>query len=416
MQLNFNIQPFTEVGEGSSSTRWEQWKDQFVSYLILKGIEDHEEMFKALMCFGGGDVRKIARDVVVDGSAVLDNRYRVAMETLDNYYSPRMSQRYERFKFRQNMINPNEKIDQFVVRLKKQAALCGFGDQMDDMIMDQIVVATQNDDKLRAKYLEADTSLDEMMKIARTHETVKTQLHEFREKVLPLSELNAVHNFVGNRDQKRKTPTCSRCLGPHFAIDARCPAKASRCSKCGKSGHYARCCKTTDYRPLATRRHHNDSKERNWKMEKKEKFVREVDDVTKSVEIRELFHLEGKRSVNASVGGVTVRFVIDTGADEDVLSVEDWTNLKKTGFKAFDIRRGSEKVFRAYGAMKPLTVLGEVDARVMIGKSSCDTTFFVIQDGRCSLLSGRSAEALGLVKFLHAVSSETLPCIKGKRS
>lgn len=207
LQLNFNIQPFSENGDGSSNTRWEQWKDQFVSYLVLKGIDDHDEMFKALMCFGGGDVRKIARDVVVDGSAVLDNRYRMAMDLLDNYYSPRMSQRYERFKFRQILFNPNEKIDQFVVRLKKQAALCGFGEQIDDMIMDQIVVATQNDDKLRAKYLEADTSLDEMLKIARTHETVKTQLHEFREKVVPMAELNTVRNFTSRRDPKRDNPS-----------------------------------------------------------------------------------------------------------------------------------------------------------------------------------------------------------------
>ena len=110
-------------------------------------------MFNALMCFGGADVRKIARDVNVSESAVVDNRYRLAMEVLDNYYAPRMSQRYERFKFRQLMFNPNERIDKFVIRLKEQAAQCGFGDQVEGMIMDQVVFATQYDDKLRAKYI-----------------------------------------------------------------------------------------------------------------------------------------------------------------------------------------------------------------------------------------------------------------------
>ena len=39
--------------------------------------------------------------------------------------------------------NPKEKLDQFLVRLRAQAAVCSFGDQSEDMIMDKIVSATQ---------------------------------------------------------------------------------------------------------------------------------------------------------------------------------------------------------------------------------------------------------------------------------
>lgn len=416
LQLNFNIHPFSEIGDGSTSTRWELWKDQFVSYLILKGIDDHDDMFKALMCFGGSDVRKIARDVTVSESAILDNRYRLAMEVLDNYYSPKMSQRYERFRFRQLMFNPNEKIDQFMIRLKEQAAQCGFGDQVDDMIMDQIVFATQHEDKLRAKYLEADTTLEEMLKIARTHESVKSQIQELRGKSVPLADLNAVGEVVS--DSKQGRIACSRCMGNHLANDARCPAKASRCSKCGKLGHYARCCKTPHFRAGENRSTQKlvPNRRMHYHHDGQQKFVREVDDVTNTVEIRELFHLEGKRTADATIGGVNVRFIIDTGADEDVLSVDDWKTLKRVGFNAFDVRKGSDKVFRAYGSMKSLTVLGEVDARVAVGGKYFDTTLFVIQDGKCSLLSGKTAEALGIIKFLHAVTDEVLPCIKGKKS
>lgn len=224
-----------------------------------------------------------------------------------------MSQRYERFKFRQLMFNPNEKIDQFVIRLKEQAAQCSFGDQVDDMITDQIVFATQHEDKLRAKYLEADSTLEDMLKIARTHESVKSQIQELRGKSIPLAELNAVGEL--SNDSKEGRFICSRCIGKHMAND---PAKTSRCSKCGKLGHYARCCKMS--------RSWIDGKRSNLKLapkrkfnynDRKEKFVREVDDVTNNDEIRELFHLEGKRTAEVKVGGVNIRFVIDTGADEE---------------------------------------------------------------------------------------------------
>lgn len=105
----------------------------------MKGVRNTDEKYKTLLCFGGPDVRKIAKDVVVSGS-LMDNQYRAAMEALDNYYSPRMSLRYERFKFRQTTFNPNEKIDRFVVTLTTLAATCSLGDQLDSMIMDQIVL------------------------------------------------------------------------------------------------------------------------------------------------------------------------------------------------------------------------------------------------------------------------------------
>lgn len=103
--------------------RWEAWKDQFVAYLALKGVDDHDDMYKALMCLGGPDVRKMAKNVSTNEGNILDNRYRAAMESLDDYYSPRMSMRYERFKFRKLLFNHKEKLDQFVIRLNTQAAL-----------------------------------------------------------------------------------------------------------------------------------------------------------------------------------------------------------------------------------------------------------------------------------------------------
>lgn len=113
------------------------------------------------------------------GDNEMDDIFREALDALDNYYSPKMSLRYERYRFRQMIFNPHEKLDHFVIRLRSQANLCGFEDQSDEMIMDQIVFATQNDDKLRAKYLDCDRTLEAMLKVGRTYESVRAQVYHY---------------------------------------------------------------------------------------------------------------------------------------------------------------------------------------------------------------------------------------------
>lgn len=41
------------------------------------------------------------------------------------------------------------------------------------------------------------------------------------------------------------------------------------------------------------------------------------------MKIRKLCHLKVKRIVIAGVGGEIIRFVVDTGADETILSMDD---------------------------------------------------------------------------------------------
>lgn len=135
---------------------------------------------------------------------MLDNPYQEAMEILDNYYDPRMSLCYKRFRFLQLQINPHDTLDQFTMRLRSQESLCGFEEQIE--VMDQI--ATKEDDKLKAKYLESDTSLEEILKIGRTYESVKQQVQEFRSdlphSIVPAEELNGV-------GRKKVHKLCGRC-------------------------------------------------------------------------------------------------------------------------------------------------------------------------------------------------------------
>lgn len=424
LQVNQIIPPFIENDEGSPAVRWEKWREHFEAYLEWTNVIDHEEKFKTLKLFGGPDVRRIVSKVEVDSSHPFDNRYRVALQLLDEYFIPRVSKTYERQKFRQMAPEPNEKLDKFAIRLKKQATNCSFEDQTDSMIVDQIV-STTKDEKLKRKCLEKDHTLDEVLAMGRTHESVQLQLNTWETGINNHSIVNTVQagaapvkkehrvNGTWDRTNTKHANRCTRCDGRHDSDDPNCPALSRDCKTCKKEGHFARCCPRRKKFPKHDRYEIRPT-------QKKKRFVREVsrDDTTENEEsqVFELFHLGSrKRFVLATVGGVPVKMIIDTGADEDILSENDWKMLKSTGIEAYSIKKGSNKVFNAYGSRTPLKVLGEVNTDVSFEGRSVDSTLYVIQGGKCSLLSGDTAIKLGIVKFLSVVESDPFPCITGKK-
>lgn len=410
--------PFIEEAEGCSALRWEKWREQFDAYLFWKNIEDHEEKFRSLMLFGGPDVRKIIGKIVVDDEHVINNRYRTALDLLDEYFIPRVSKAYERQKFRQMIPCDKEKLDAFVVNLKKQAANCNYGDQTESIIVDQIIATTKNAE-LRKKCLEKDRSLNEVLAIGRSLESVAMQLTIWDQQdstpkpVSDRMELEHGNSVLEVNTTKKtpKNPRCLRCDGRHMSFDPACPARKQKCKSCNQLGHFARCC--------SLRKKKVDPSMESQR--KKKRFVRQIDHVPEKhdneddeTNVFNLFHLGTKQTVQVEVGGVPLSFIIDTGADEDILSESDWRVLKQIGFTAYSVRKGSSKIFKAYGSNNPLTILGKVDTNVKINGKNMDTTFYVILGGKCSLLSGNTAVKLGLLKFLNVVGNNRFPSIKGE--
>lgn len=385
------IPPFVENAEGPVSARWEKWREHFEAYLAWKDVENHEDKFKNLLMFGGPDIRKVIKDVQTDENHAVENRYHVAMTILDDYFVPKHSRTYERQQFREMKPAAGEKFDSFVIRLKRQAAYCDYGDQLESLVVDQIITTT-SDVNLKQKYLEKERNLEEILKVGRTHESVRMQIGNLknRNETLPTTNTTETEGKVGDSILKVQSTSggpsrfrCFRCNGRHNAKDPSCPGKSIECRSCGQVGHFARCCflKKKMFNKPQKQPTHSSS------IQKRKRFVREISsgNSDQGQDMVDLFHLgTGKKLVQASVGGVSISFVIDTGADEDVLAEMDWKKLKQTGFEVFSVRRGSSKVFNAYGSNAALEVLGEVDSSVAVNGKSVDTTFYVIQNGKCS--------------------------------
>lgn len=280
------------------------------------------------------------------------------------------------------------------------------------MVVDQ-VIATTNNLQLRRKCLEKDYTLDQLLAIGRTLESVDHQLAAWDNTVKQTQESekknSSAHDEsilkVNTERKYTSRPQCTRCGNRHHSSDPLCPAKSEKCRSCNVIGHFARCCflkKKKKQNPAAV-------------FNKKKRFIREVHENTESNgnEVFDLFHLGGKHSIKIKVGGVPLIFIIDTGADEDILCERDWRVLKQVGFEAYTVKKGSNKSFNSYGSNNALTVLGEVEADAEYNEKTYKTKFYVIRNGKCSLLSGTTAVKLGLVKFLFKIQDDTFPFMNG---
>ena len=64
------------------------------------------------------------------------------MTILKNYFVPQKNVLYERFVFNSAVQKSSESIDEFVLRLRKLAESCEFGNLQDSLIRDRLVIGT----------------------------------------------------------------------------------------------------------------------------------------------------------------------------------------------------------------------------------------------------------------------------------
>ncbi len=79
---------------------------------------------RALLLYQAGEATQEIFDTLSDTGE--DKDYKVALEKLDEYFSPKKNIDYEIFQFRQAKQNIDETTDQFATRLRRLAAHCEF--------------------------------------------------------------------------------------------------------------------------------------------------------------------------------------------------------------------------------------------------------------------------------------------------
>ena len=241
----------------SVGSEWKRWFRSIQLYADGKGLiiepekDDNKVQRRALLLYcAGSDVQDIFDVLPVTGNA---KDYEMAEEALTRYFVTQVNFPYERHRFREMVQNEHETIDQFVVRLRRKAQQCDYGNQLKSQIIDQVISKCRSSD-LRRKFLDKGHTLNlkQLQEIARTSAAVKRQAKSMCGPGDGVNRVSERPNRQTRHERKsekpgimNKTGECFRYGKPgHFTRDPKCPARGKECSKCQQKGHFAVMCKT----------------------------------------------------------------------------------------------------------------------------------------------------------------------------
>ena len=379
-------------------SRWESWKRSFEYYIAATDITTESRKIAVLMHVGGRELQDVYH-AVVDADVKAETLKEV-LDVLDKQFLPKKNVTYERHVFRKESQKPGETVDVFATRLRGLVKTCEYGPLQDEMIRDQIVDKCLSH-RLRCSLLrENDLTLASALNIARSMEDADRQAEQMEEHV---PEGHAVCATTTSRPARR-TPTwtaaaasdrpdgrekCSRCGRGGHDSDS-CFAKTKRCHGCGRMGHFQRACR--DGRPRAGQ------------------HVRLVTAEPHEDHVFRLAAADHDGTYSVQVSGQSCDLLVDSGATCNVMS----ETLFRDMFATKRLLPNRDKLY-AYGSGKPMSVIGQFQARVTFQDSTIDAVFHVIPGSHQSLLGKEASEKLGLLRVgpqVRCVSSKGHPANK----
>lgn len=447
--MTMGPKPFEfKMDDGNCAVDWKNWLRSFEIFASANQILAATLKKDWLLHFAGPKVQSIyfnlsdeateeeevRRGPLITGFLPFQqDEYIEAVAKLDKFFAPKRNLSYERHMFRKMKQEKTERIDSFVMRLRTQVERCEFDANQDENIRDQITSGCFSD-SLRRKILErGDINLDAIMKIARIAEAVSEQQKEFshapkndNKENTDTNEVCKIGNrmFTGGRNNSNRNYSgmeCARCgWKGHRANDEKCPAKGKTCTKCGKTNHFARKCRTRSAQNQESKE--SDSKETSTppaKFKRENQPVQAIVQTNQYDDYEDIFCDTTPNETNkiwVHVGGIEIKVVVDSGSKYNIVDRDTWAELKAKCVQTQKRQKDVDIGFVAYGG-HPLKFLGMFEAIIQIGNKQMLAKFYVANEFGKFLLGFETATALGVLKIGYEINkveeTEQLGKIKG---
>ena len=373
------------------SSEWRRWRRAFTDYLLAINLIDggavvEKRKLALFRHIGGEDVREIygqmeftaanGEGIQVEIDEGTDGRkLEDVLARFQEYCNPRSGIVVSRFEFHK-CSQLGESVDVYLMRLRRLAEGCDFGDQRDSLIRDKLLFGL-DDNGLRERLMrESDRTLtlDYVIKAVRVNEVSKG--------VENTAMRAGAVNYVGTG---KKIPTqrypaaerirCTKCGREH--IPNRCPAFGTKCRKCGGKNHWQNMCKA-GVRTAVNELQDGDQGDRD----------------TSEVYFGEIFQINNVESgswfaniqLDTDKTTQTIRFKLDTGASLSVCGPKHCTGtMRKTERKLYGPGR------------TPLNCLGVISCDMKAGDKCMAEDIYVIENQDTPLLSRKACESLELI-------------------
>lgn len=387
--LNFD-HPKMDWSAGDLYSEFQRFK-QHVEFVIQGPLAGTEKKILAgwLGMWLGQEGREIFKTLSwTDGEQ--DDHTKI-LGKYEEYISPKRNKRVARFKAQQRKQKEGENFDTYIKDLKLLVMDCEYADS-EDILIDLIINGVRNA-KVQEKMLaKKDLKLNDAIEIGQQHELAQSQLKLIRgEEVFTVKKTGKTRPKPKSKPEKVNNPqkpkqikskvghTCTRCGNSH---EGRCPAKGTTCNFCKRPDHWAKACR----KRIAEQKVHSLD-----------------DDFDEALHINmctEVLQLDSDWDTSIEVSGKQVNFKIDTGAKCDIITFNEFENLPsppKLGRSSRTLKSFTNHL------LKPV---GTADLKMKHKGQVYQIKFEVVDINNQNILSGSTAEKLGLIKRVHTVQDQ----------
>ncbi|NSM56887.1 hypothetical protein HET73_05905 [Wolbachia endosymbiont of Atemnus politus] len=238
------------------------------------------------------------------------------IQILIDHFDPIPNIIYERFilhKIKQDM---NENIKDFVVRLKRQAAKCCYGAQLNEQLRDLFVVGLNNDQLIRRLLSEKDLKFESAIDIAQMFESTAKETLNIKNKAV-----DKIKTFKNPNIEKAKFNKCRHC-GKSNHISEKCFFREGTCKLCHEKGHISTVCR---YKKPTER---NKNTEMHFKQNPPKLKELTINAVSQSPKI----------TTDVLVENQNIKFEVDSGAEITVIPFNLYSKFfQKCSLEKYDI-------------------------------------------------------------------------------
>lgn len=252
---SYNLPNFKYIHLPPSEVRnaWISWIRWFESIMAAAGVIDSLTKKMQLMAMGGAELQSAYYGLPnVEPVGPTVTPYEDAKEKLDQHFSPKHHDSFERFLFWSMHPAEDESIEKFCLRVQQKAEKCYFGktdtESRHIAILDKII--QYSSEELRQKLLEKEKlTLDDAMKTVNAHQSVRYQAEKMSSNVTNKAPTPTVVNrmYDGNRKDGESSGSqrgCRQCGYPSHRNGESCPAADRKCLRCNHVGHFRSVCTT----------------------------------------------------------------------------------------------------------------------------------------------------------------------------
>lgn len=311
------------------------------------------------------------------------------LSRFDEFCNPRKNTVFERSVYFRLAQKPEQSIEMFILELKRQASLCEIAvAERENLVRDMLVIGIR-DGKLREELLrDPDLNLETAVRACKTRERTQNEASIMAAQHERVVTVDRVQNVPKNKGSLSKSPAACRSCSYTHGTSYPCPAVNAACKRCGQKGHFIKVCPNPERKSV-------------------EKSVRAVEqkpnqkDEEPRVDWLRLYDCQlaspgGDSSerawhVDLRLGNTAVKFKLDTAAECNTLSAEDYARLSPR-----PVLQPSAHVIKPYNA-PPFRPMG----RVVMPCQSFQLEFLVMPGREENLLGFQSCKQLGLI---HRVS------------